>query len=445
MLFRVGLVGCLWIASLGVSVAAGAATVHLATIAGSINPASADYLIHAIERAEQDEAAALLIELDTPGGLVSSTKDIIQAMLGSTVPVIVYVTPSGAWAASAGTFITVAANVAAMAPGTSIGAAHPVGIGGGSPTPPAPTSEDAPSSAPRDHAAEKAENIIAAFVESIAIQRGRNGEWVVDAVRNSVAIDADEALELGVVDIVAPNRRALFAAIEGREIEIEGETRTLALEGANVVPVEMTLLQKLFNVLADPNLAVILLLGAGMGLYAEFNSPGLIIPGVLGGVCLVLLGISLQILPFSWVGLILMAAGLGLFVAEIFVSSFGLLFALGVACFLLGGTMVFDQPELLDLRVSFWSVLVPAVAAAAAVAAVVIFAVGRSMTLAPTAGVDELMGLVGHAAESMAPEGRVFIRGEYWNAVAETPVTEGEAVRVTAVEGLKLRVRRTES
>jgi membrane-bound serine protease (ClpP class) len=420
---------------------------NLAVISGSINPASADFLISAIQLSEEEGAKALLIELDTPGGLVSSTKDIITEMLNSEVPVIVYVAPRGAWASSAGTFITVAAHVAAMAPGTSIGAAHPVSVGGGGGGPKAPGGDEDDEAAPagRDFAAEKAENLLAAYMETIAKERNRNVEWVVEAVRNSVAIGEDEALELNVIDLVAEDRAELIEMLEGREVEVAGETQVLELANAGVTTLEMTTLQLLFNFLADPNVAMVLFLAGLAGLYIEFNSPGLIVPGTLGAVCLILTAIAFQILPFSWVGLILIMAGIGLLIAEIFVTSFGLLFAAGIGCFLLGGTMLFDTPALSDLTVSFWSVLVPAVLAVAVFGAIIVFSIGRTLGMVQTAGVGELVGLVGRAATQLTPDGKVFVRGEYWTVEAEEDVAEGEAVEVVAVEGLKLRVRRAAS
>jgi membrane-bound serine protease (ClpP class) len=433
-----------------------AAKVHLATVSGSINPASAAYLVEAIATAETERADALLIEMDTPGGLVSATKDIIQAILNAKVPVIVYVAPRGAWAASAGTYITVAAHVAAMAPSSSIGAAHPVGIGGGDEAPALPQqppagegAEEGEGGAPaaaRNLSLEKAENLLAAYVETIAKERGRNVEWVVKAVRESVAIGEEEAVELGVVDLVAEDREALFEAIEGREVDVDGETVTLALTGAQVVPVEMTLVQSIFDFVADPNVAIILLLLGALGLYIEANNPGLLFPGLAGAVCLLLAGIAFNLLPFSWVGLILIMLGLALFVAEIFFTSFGALFAAGALCILLGGSMVFDQPEASDLTISFWSVLVPTVLGMTIFAALIVFTVGRSMLVPAASGVDELIGLAGKAESALDPRGKVFVRGEYWNVEVEAgspPVEAGEGVEVVAVEGLKLRVRGT--
>jgi membrane-bound serine protease (ClpP class) len=413
---------------------AAARHVNVVTIAGSINPASSAYLRQAIERSEQDGAAALLIELDTPGGLLSSTKDVIQGILNAEVPVIVYVSPRGAWAASAGTFITLAGHVAAMAPGTSIGAASPVDASGGG-------GERDEESKRTDVAAEKAEKFTMAFIESIARERQRNVEWALKAVRESEAVAQDEALRLGVIDLVAPDREALLREVEGREVKVAGRPVVLELAGAEIRRIEMTLLERLFDKLASPDVAVLLVMAGLLGLYIELNHPGLLLPGIAGAVCLVLAAIAFQILPFSWLGLLLMAAGLGLVVAEIFVTAYGLLFALGLACFLIGGSMLFEVPEVGDLELSFWSVLVPIVTGFGIFGGVVVVAVGRALRRPQTAGVDELIGLVGRTATPLAPEGRVFVRGEYWAARGSEDLPAGVEVEVTAVEGMCLRVR----
>ncbi len=410
--------------------------VNLIRVDGSINPASADFILKSIRQSEDEGAAALILELDTPGGLLASTKDIIQGILNAGVPVVVYVSPRGAWAGSAGTFITLAGHVAAMAPGTSIGAAHPVGIGGG-------RAKDEEGG--RDFAAEKAENFTAAFIESIARERGRNVEWAVKAVRESVAITQDEALRIGVVDLVAGTREELLDQLEGRVVRVRGREVTLSVAGAPVRVLEMDLLTRIMHVLASPDVAVVLLLAGAVGLYVEFNQPGLILPGVVGAVCLILGFIALQILPFSWTGLLLLALGVSFFAAEAFVTSYGAFFAAGVICFLLGGSMIFDLPELGGLQVSFYTVLLPAAAAFALAAGTVVYAVGRARAAAPQAGVGELLGARGRADEPLSPRGRVFIHGEYWNAVSEEPVEEGETVEVVGVEGLCLRVRRARS
>jgi membrane-bound serine protease (ClpP class) len=414
--------------------ASGAPLVNLVVISGSINPASADHIIKAIAQSEMEGAAALLVELDTPGGRVTSTKDIIQAMLNARVPVVVYVAPQGAWAGSAGTFITIAAHVAAMAPGTTIGAASPIGIGA-----PGDESEDDKK---RDVAMEKAENMMAAFIESIAKERERNVEWAVKAVREAVAIPQDEALELGVIDLVARDRADLLAKIDGRTTKVGGQEKVLTVAGASVRELRMSLANRFLDVLATPDIAILLILAGVLGLYMEFTQPGLIFPGVAGAICLVLGLVALQILPFSWYGLLLLLIGLGLFVAELFVTSYGLLFTAGVVCFLLGGSMLFDVPELSDLSVSFWPVLVPAVAAMALFAAFVVVAVGRTFARPQAAGTGELVGMIGTATTAMDPDGTVFLRGEYWRARAGESIAKGEQIEVTKVEGMSLRVRR---
>jgi membrane-bound serine protease (ClpP class) len=431
----------LWVALVAVLASATTAWgshINVVTIDGSINPASSDYIQKAITQSESDGATALLVELDTPGGLLSSTKDIIQAILNADVPVVVFVSPQGAWAASAGTFITLAAHVAAMAPGTSIGAASPVNVSGGG-------GERDEENERTDVAAQKAEKFTAAFIESIAKKRDRNVEWAVKSVREAEAIAQDEALDLGVIDVVADDREALLEMIDGREVELNGESRALETADAEVRLIEMDRLTRLFNFLASPDVAVLLAMAGMLCLYIEFNQPGMIVPGVIGAICLILAGIAFQILPFSWVGLMLVILGLGLFVAEIFVTSYGLLFAAGVVCFLLGGSMVFDMPETSDLNVSFWSVLVPITLAFAVFAGAVVFAVGRTFARGQTAGVDELIGLQGEAQTALDPDGRVFVRGEYWNARADESIGEGEPVLVSAVEGMRLRVRRAAS
>ena len=410
--------------------------VAVARINGSINPASSDYLQRAIEEAAARDAAILLIELDTPGGLVSSTQDIIQAMLASRVPIVVYVAPQGAWAGSAGTFITLAAHVAAMAPGSSIGAAHPVEMGGA----PAPVEEGKEKSA--SHEERKAENMLAAFIESIAKKRGRNVEWAEKAVRDSVAVTAEKALELRVIDLVANDRAELLEKLDGRVVETDAGPVRLVLAGASEYEIEMGVVTRVLDVIADPNVVWLLFMAGLALLYVEFNQPGLIVPGVIGASCLVLALIAVQVLPFSWMGVMLVLLGAGLLVAEAFVTSWGMLFAGGLACLLIGGALLFDRPDLSDLSIDFWRVLVPAVGALGLCVGFLIVAVSRVTGRAQTAGVEELVGMIGVASTRLDPSGTVFVRGEYWTADAAEPVERDERVELLAVEGLRLRVRR---
>jgi membrane-bound serine protease (ClpP class) len=418
----------------GLAVAAGASHVNHIEVDGVISAATADFIQGAIDRSEAEQASALLIELDTPGGVLDPTKEIVQALLNAEIPVIVYVAPQGAWAASAGTFITLAAHVAAMAPGTSIGAASPVGGG---------TSEDRDEEGERtDVMGQKVENFTSAFIESIAQERDRNVEWAISAVREAEAIGAERALELGVIDVVARTRDMLFEKIEGREIEIAGEEQLLHVTGLPLRTIEMSPLEKVFAFIANPNVAVILMMGAVLGIMLEMNSPGIFVPGAVGLVCLVLAVFAFDLLPFSWLGLVLMAAGVALMVSELFVSALGLLFAAGVVVFLLGGAMLFEMPDVSDVSVSVWSVLVPASAGMIAFGAIVIFAIGRTFSRKQTAGVSELIGMLGSAVTALDPEGRVFVRGEYWTASGDEKISAGSPVEVIAVVGMRLRVRK---
>jgi membrane-bound serine protease (ClpP class) len=414
--------------------AALAAHVNVIEVEGIISAATADFVQKAIDQSEEEGANALLITLDTPGGVLEPTKEIVQGLLNAGVPTIVYVAPQGAWAASAGTFITMAANIAAMAPGSSIGAASPVSGAGGD--------ERDDEGERTDVMGQKVENFTSAFIESIAQERDRNVEWAIKAVREAEAIGAEEALELRVIDVVARSRSELFEAIEGREVKVGGEPRKLEVAGVASRSIEMTALERVFNFLANPNVAVLLIMGAVLGILLEINSPGIFIPGAIGLVCLILAVFAFDMLPFSWLGVVLMAAGLGLMVAEVFFSTFGLLFAGGIVLFLLGGTMIFDMPDVSDLRVSFWSVLVPAVSGVAVFGGLAIFAIGRTFLRKQTAGVSELIGMVGRAETRLAPEGRVFVRGEYWTARSAEEIPAGATVEVTAVRGMRLRVRR---
>ena len=437
-------------AILAAALPAGAASaapdpIYVARVDDTINLAVADYVQGAIERTRAEGGQALLIELDTPGGLLSATKDIVSELLNSPVPVIVFVSPRGARAASAGTFITMAAHVAAMAPGTSIGAAHPVFQGQGPTLPPlSPDADekDDDKRQPRDYVNEKAENFTAAFIESIAEERGRNVEWAIQAVRDSVAIKHSEAVEKNVVDLIADDVDELIEKLDGRTLELGGETIALHTRDARRIQIEMTRLQKFMAFLSIPQVALILLLGAAAGLYTEVQSPGLIVPGALGVICLVLLGLSLQIIPFNWLGLILIVAGLGLLAAELFVTSFGLLFAAGVACFAIGAYMTFRVPEISDLQLPLLGFVAPLTLVFAGFGAVVVYGVSRSFARPQYAGREGLIGEIGVADGDLDPDGRVSVRGELWSATSDTPIARGEPIEVVGLVNLLLRVRR---
>ena len=423
-----------------------AGTVNVITVDGVITPGVASYIEKSITQSEEEDAVALVIELDTPGGLLVSTKEIVSSILNAELPVIVYVSPRGAWAASAGTFITLAAHVAAMSPGTSIGAAHPVFTGGGGPTPspPLPGQPDEEDSKPpslRDYRNEKAENFTAAFIESIASERERNVEWAIDAVRNSGAISQAEAVELNVIDLVADDLDHLLELVDGRTIKVGREEVTLATADVRVVPLEMAPLDKFFAAISHPSIAVLLFMAGLAGLYIEVQSPGLIVPGLVGVVCLILAGLAFQVIPINWVGALLLISGLALFVAEIFITSFGMLFAAGIVCFAYGAYMLFRVPELSDLTVPFWSVIFPAVVVLSGFMAIVVFGVSRSFGRPQFSGREALLGQEAVADSDIRPEGRIRVRGELWKAESDEPIERGQRVKLVEVHDLMVRVR----
>jgi len=428
-----------------------AATVYVATVDADISPAIGDYVATSIARATAEGADALVLQLDTPGGLVTTTQDIVSAILNAEVPVIVFVAPRGAWAASAGTFITLAGHVAAMAPGTSIGAAHPVPLFGPPPPAPAPAEKGEgrrpPAEPPaRDYAGEKTENFTAAFIESIAKLRGRNIEWAVEAVRTSVAIDPTQALEKHVIDLIAEDLEQLLEKASGRTVAVGRRQVELQLAGASIVELPMSALQKLLSVLASPQLAFVLFLAGLAGIYIEIQSPGLVVPGALGTVCLVLVGISLQIIPFDWIGLLLLLVGVGLMVGEIFVAGFGLMFVPGLLLFGVGAYLVFRVPALSDVSLPLWQFVMPVVAVFGLLGAGVVWGVSRSFARPQVAGVAGLIGAHGVVDREIGPAGgTVLLRGELWNARSDQPIAAGLEIEVEELDGLTLRVRVSEA
>jgi membrane-bound serine protease (ClpP class) len=400
--------------------------VDLISIDGPISPASADFILDAVARAAASHADALVIELDTPGGLLGSAQTIVKALLNADVPVIVYVTPAGASAASAGTFITEAANIAAMAPGTTIGAAHPVELGGG----------DVPGAI-----SAKIENYTASFAKTIARQRGRNQSWIEDAVRKSSTIGEDEALKLKVIDIVAPDLSDLLVQATGRQVRVAGGRMIkLELAHAAVRRSTMRLGDSLLNRLADPNLMYILIVAGMIGLYLEFAHPGVFLPGVVGAICLLLALASFAMIPINIAGLLLILLGIGLLASEMFVTSYGVLGMGGAAAFLIGSFLLVDRSET-DLAINrgiIWG--------AAATISTIILTIGfiaiRGRYGRVITGREGLIGEVGVVREAIAPErpGRVFVHGEIWRAVSAVPIVAGTRARVAAVHGLELTV-----
>jgi membrane-bound serine protease (ClpP class) len=393
----------------------------------TINPATADFIRESISTAALEGASALILQLDTPGGLLDSTKSIVKDILGAPLPVIVYVAPSGSSATSAGVFITMAGAVAAMAPGTSIGAAHPVGAQG--------------ESIDGD-LGEKVENFAASMGKSIAQERGRNVDWAEKAVRESVSVTESEALKLKVVDLVADSVDDLLRQTEGRKVEVRNHEVTLHLSGAMIVVREMRLKQKVLNILANPNVAYLLMMAGMLGMYVEFTSPGLIFPGVAGAICLLLGLASLQVLPINYTGLALIALGLALLVSELFLPSFGVLGVGGIVSFVLGSLLLFDTPES-DLAVDPMNVY----AAAAVLGGFTLIAgylVVGSQRQRSAVGLEGMIGTAGEVRQRIGGQrqaGKVFVHGELWNARADGPIEAGAEVEITAAEGMTLVVR----
>ncbi|OGQ50996.1 MAG: serine protease, partial [Deltaproteobacteria bacterium RIFCSPLOWO2_02_56_12] len=349
--------------------------VDLIVIDGGINPSVDDFIRESIGRARSKGARALIIQLDTPGGLLTSTRSIVKDILGASVPVIVYVAPSGAGAGSAGVFITLSAHIAAMAPGTNIGAAHPV-AGGGQEV--------------KGVMGEKIENFTASFSEAIAQKRGRNTEWAIQAVRRSVSITEKEALKKNVIDIVAKDIDDLLQQADGKKVDVDGRDQVLSLKGVRVERFEMGLKQKIINILSDPNIAYLLLMAGILGIYMEFSHPGVIFPGVAGGIALLLALTSFQILPINYAGLLLILLGIALLIGEAFLPSFGVLGIGGAIALGLGSLLLFDT-ESSDLAVDR-SIIFTAVATLSAFILLVGYLVFKSQKKKPTMGLEGLLG-----------------------------------------------------
>ncbi len=391
----------------------------------SINPGVADFIEQSIDAAEHENARALVIELDTPGGLLSTMRRIVKDLMSSPVPVIVYVAPSGASAASAGTFVTIAANIAAMAPGTTIGAAHPIEMGG-------PEGKGVEAT--------KMENFAASLARTIAEQRGRNQAWVETAVRHSASIGDREALRLHVVDIVAPDLSDLLRQASGRQVTIGERRVTLNLEGAPIEHGEMTLKELIIDKLSDPNIVYLLMMAGLVGLYFEFAHPGVYAPGIIGVICLLLALMSFQVLPINNTGLLLLLLGIGLLTAEVFTPSHGILGVGGVVAFVLGSLFLINTSQT--------NIVISRGAIAGVTVALVLGMLGLAWAIAERrkpalTGREALIGAVGEIRHPIKPgsAGWIFIHGEMWRARSDQPLEIGAAARVTAVKGMELEVQ----
>lgn len=417
LLMLVGLLACITVEGLQ------GADVGLIKISGAIGPATASYTARAIRTAADREDGCLIIELDTPGGSLESTKRIVQTFYASPIPIVVYVAPEGAWAGSAGCFITLAADIAAMAPATSIGAAHPVSIG--------PEGEEKTSEVMK----EKQEQITGSFIEGIAKRRGRNADWARASVIDSKAITADEALVLGVIDLIAKDLPDLLTQLDAREVN----GKALETASANVLEIPQTTQERLLQLLSHPELMMILMLVAIYGIIGELSNPGAILPGVVGAIALILVLYMATVLPVNTAGLALIGLAIALFVVDVFAPSHGILTLGGIVSFLLGALMLFDRADpVFRLSLAF---IIPATLVTAAFFVFVVGAGLRAQLLPVRVGREALVGKTVLAQERIdAIGGRVFVEGEYWNAVSEVPIEPGHPVSIVAVNGLTLKV-----
>ncbi|MFO7570279.1 MAG: nodulation protein NfeD [Smithellaceae bacterium] len=399
---------------------------HVVKLEGVITAPSAKYVAKSIDDAKKAGAEGLIILLDTPGGMDTAMRDIAKSLLNAPLPVIVYVHPSGARAASAGVIITQAAHVAAMAPGTNIGAAHPVAIGIG-------------GAAEMDKTmSEKIENDAAAYVRSIATTRGRSAEWAEKAVRKSESITADEALKLNVIDVVAPDIEKLLASIHQREVDVAGVKRKISTVNAETLDIEISTRQNILAAISSPNIAYLLLLIGLAGLYFEFSNPGALVPGVIGGISLLLAFFGMSTLPVNYTGVLLILFSIILFIAEIKIMSYGMLTVGGVISLAFGSFLLFDTPEP-ALRISF-QVLIPAVLITSLFFIAVIWLAAKAQMRKHYSGTETMISSQGEAVTDIDPEGQVLFQGEYWSARGAHPIKKGAKVRIMKVEGLKLTV-----
>ncbi len=403
------------------------APIYAIEVDGIINPATSKFIIQSIDQATENGAQCLIIQLDTPGGLMESMRVIVKKILTSSIPVIVYVSPSGGRAASAGVFITMSAHIAVMAPGTHIGAAHPVSLGEGKES---------------KTMSEKIVNDTVSYIKTIAKTRGRNVDWGEKAVRKSASITEEEAVKLNVVDFISPDIQDLLSKIDGKVIKFDGVTRTLLTKGVQPRSLQMSWRYRLLDIISNPSIAYILLMLGIYGIFFELSNPGSILPGVVGGIFLILAFYALQMLPINFAGLALILFALILFIAEIKVVSHGLLSVGGVISLFLGSMMLIENPTEY-MRVSL-SVIIPAVLVSAAFFIFAVTMAIRARLSKPTTGMEGLIGETGAAATSIAPEGKVSIHGEFWNVISDQNIERGEKVQVIGVVNLKLKVKKIE-
>lgn len=403
---------------------AGASTVRVVGVQGAVTPVTASYLKRNLTAASMQAETLVLIEMDTPGGLDTAMREIVKDVMASPVPVAVFVAPSGARAASAGAVIALAADIGAMAPGTNIGTAHPVSLG---------EKQDKVME-------EKVLNDAEAYAEGIASRRGRNAAVAKRMVRENLSLPAEKALEEKMVDLLAADRADLLKKLDGWQVSRGERTMVLATAGATVREEGMGTRERILDAISNPNVAYILLMIGFLGIFFELSNPGVILPGVIGGISLILAFFALQTLPVNYAGVLLILLALILFIAEIKIVSGGMLTVGGVVAMVFGSILLFESPEPY-LRVS-WQVIAVTVGAVSGFSIFAVTMAIKAHRRKPTTGVEGIMGETGRALTAVAPEGRVFIHGESWEAWSDEPVTEGEKVTVIAVEGMRVKVRK---
>jgi membrane-bound serine protease (ClpP class) len=421
------------------AIPASAATVRVLTVQGAISPASADYLLRGLDKAARDKAQLVVIEMDTPGGLDTSMRAIIKAILASPVPVATYVSPSGARADSAGTYILYASHIAAMAPATNLGAATPVELmGSGTPEQPDNASPGKAKSIPGDTHMRKAVHDAAAYIRSLAELRGRNADWAERAVREAVSLPASEALKMKVIDLIAVDLGDLLKQLNGRVIKLDGRNVTLDTTNAKIELVEPDWRSRLLAVIGDPSIAYILILLGIYGLIYEFANPGMLLPGVVGGICLLLAMFALQVMPISYAGLALMILGVMLMISEAFIPSFGALGIGGLVAFIIGSVMLIDT-DLPGYGVP-WELIIPVAAVSGLFSFFVVGMAIKARARPVVTGAEEMIGAPGEIIEDMDHEGWAHIHSERWQVRSSVPLKRGSRVRVRARHDLILDV-----
>ena len=410
-------------------------TILAVKVEGAINPVLAAFISEQITRANANGARAFLVEMDTPGGLDTAMRTIIQHILGSRVPVIVYVYPPGARAASAGALIALAADFAVMAPGTNIGAAHPVAIGGGG----GGGTGDGEGNG-REVSMEKVVQDAVAYARSLARQRDRNEEWAESIVRESISTPAHEALELGAIDLIAEDEQELLRKLDGMTYVRKGEKITLSTEGATLVFAQMGWRQSILNTISNPNVAYLLLMLGILGIFFEISNPGAIFPGAIGGIAILLAFLGLQMLPINYIGVLLLLVAVVLFILEVYVPSYGMLTVGGLISLALGSLILVDSPAPY-LQISR-AIIAATVGVSAAFMTFVLFFVVRAQKTHFVSGVEGMVGDRGTAVTDVHGEGKVFVHGEYWDAWSDEPIVRGEAVEVVRVDRMRVEVRK---